>query len=78
MEYGYPQDRPRIALVAFKNQIVRSLKRRGYKLEKNNLVLKSSEDNQLIFRWPKPKYIEPKRFGWPKNGVLVTKHPHII
>jgi len=67
LEYGYPQDRPRIALVAFKKRIVRTLVRSGYILEKDNLKLKYEPNEKHVFKWPKPKYKNPKDLDWPKK-----------
>ncbi|RRQ48373.1 DNA cytosine methyltransferase [Maribacter algicola] len=67
LEYGYPQDRPRIALVAFKKKIVKSLVKAGQVMEKDNFKLKHKQTDNLVFRWPKPKYKNPKSFDWPKK-----------
>jgi DNA (cytosine-5)-methyltransferase 1 len=67
LDYGYPQDRQRIALVAFKNKIVKSLIRSGYRLEKNNTILKSTETDNFVFKWPKRKYENPKKLAWPSK-----------
>lgn len=67
LEYGYAQDRPRIALVAFKKVIIDTLVDKGYRIEKDNYILKSSDENNFVFRWPKPIFEKPKTFGWPKK-----------
>lgn len=66
LEYGVPQDRPRIALVGFRKEIVRELERRGYVFETDNEKLKTSSDN-FIFRWPSVKYTSPKKLDWPRK-----------
>lgn len=67
IKYGYPQDRPRIALVAFKKELVDKLIKNGFVLNQNNENLKNSEDQKLIFKWPKQKHTEPKLLDWPKK-----------
>lgn len=78
LEYGYPQDRPRIALVAFKKRIVRALVRSGYILEKDNLKLKYEPNEKYVFNWPKPKYKNPKDLDWPRKwsfGNAINDYP---
>ncbi len=71
LEYGYPQNRPRIALVAFQKKIIRSLETKGFILEKNNDKLKTPhETDNYIFKWPQPKYENPKSFNWPKKWAF--------
>lgn len=80
LEYGYPQDRPRIALVAFQTQIVDALLNAGYKLEKDNRQLKRDKQSKFVFKWPSPKYEDPKKLDWPKKtvyGSKIEKHPAI-
>lgn len=67
LEYGYPQDRPRIALVAFKKKIVKALIKSGYELEHDNIKLKYNPNEKLLFKWPKPKYKHPKKLEWPRK-----------
>jgi DNA (cytosine-5)-methyltransferase 1 len=67
LEYGYAQDRPRIALVAFKKVIINTLVDKGYRIEKDNYILKFSDENNFAFRWPKPMFVKPKTFEWPKK-----------
>ena len=67
LEYGYPQDRPRVALVAFSNKIVDVLVNSDYSVNKNNYSLKYEHSEKLVFRWPKPKYKSPKSLAWPKK-----------
>lgn len=67
LDYGFPQDRPRIALVGFKNKIINKLKKSGFIFEKNNKTLKESNNHNFIFRWPKIKFKNPKLLNWPKK-----------
>ncbi len=67
LEYGHPQDRPRIALVAFKKVIISTLEKAGYVLEFDNRILKFNHSDKLIFKWPKPLFENPKGLNWPKK-----------
>ncbi len=67
LEYGYPQDRPRIALVAFQKKIIKKLVKSGFKLEFDNFKLKFEHQENMVFKWPKPVYIKPKSLEWPKK-----------
>ncbi|MBH1959615.1 MAG: DNA cytosine methyltransferase [Flavobacteriia bacterium] len=76
LEYGYPQDRPRIALVAFKKTICHVLQAGGYTLEFDNNILKFEHSDDLLFRWPEPLFKNPKNLNWPakwKFGNDVTE-----
>lgn len=70
LEYGYPQDRPRIALVAFKKNICNSLKRAGYLMEFDNTKLKYEHSDNLLFRWPEPVFKKPKSLDWPAKWIF--------
>lgn len=72
LEYGFPQDRPRIAMVGFKKQIVDILKTSGFIFEKDNTILKESNNDDYIFRWPKIKFKNPKELNWPKKWDFNT------
>lgn len=65
LNYGYPQDRPRIALIAFQQEIVTRLTEAGYLAEKNNVALSGAERERFVFRWPVRVYTDPKSFNWP-------------
>jgi DNA (cytosine-5)-methyltransferase 1 len=67
LEYGYAQDRPRIALVAFKTEIIDTLVLNGFNFNSDNQYLKFSDDDNLVFKWPKPLFIKPKTLEWPKR-----------
>lgn len=67
IDYGHPQDRPRIALVAFRRDIVSKLKKAGYLIEKNNSLLKGDRNEKYIFRWPQPTHENVKKMIWPKK-----------
>ncbi|MEC7264455.1 MAG: DNA cytosine methyltransferase [Bacteroidota bacterium] len=78
LEYGHPQDRPRVALVAFRKEIIEALVGAGYKLEKNNQLLKYDDSDKFVFRWPIPKYKNPKSKMWPKKwkfGNNISDYP---
>ncbi len=64
LNLGIPQDRPRLAMVGFKKPIIKKLLKAGYKL-----LLEKPEDNieELIFKWPKNKFTDPKKIDWPKT-----------
>ncbi|HEY9002037.1 MAG TPA: DNA cytosine methyltransferase [Mucilaginibacter sp.] len=68
LNYGYAQDRPRIALVAFKKEIIERLVNAGYKLEKDNFLLKSNGTEKFVFKWPEPACKEPKMLKWPQKS----------
>lgn len=72
LDYGFPQDRRRIALVAFKNNIVKSLTKNGYCLEKDNNELRSGNEN-LVFKWPVKKYADAKGMEWPGRWDFGSK-----
>ncbi|MFH6988350.1 DNA cytosine methyltransferase [Flavobacterium collinsii] len=67
LEYGYAQDRSRIALVAFKKEIIDTLIINGYEYNTDNQYLKFSSDDNLVFKWPKPLFENPKALDWPKR-----------
>lgn len=78
LEYGFPQDRPRIALVAFQKKIVRKIKKAGYQMVFDNNQLKNHHKNDFLFRWPKPTYKNPKEIKWPgkwKFGNKMKEYP---
>lgn len=78
INYGYPQDRPRIALIAFKKEIVEKLVENGYQLNQDNKYLRNCEDQNLIFNWPKAKYTQPKLFDWPKKWNFGNKKANTL
>lgn len=63
LDYGIPQDRPRIALVGFKKEIIKTLESNGFKRKVND----DSYSDRLIFKFPKSTLIEPKLLKWPKK-----------
>ncbi len=66
LEYGFPQDRPRLVLVAFQEGVVSSLIKRGYIAETNNEALWKKHDDKHIFNWPAKKFPQIKEEEWPK------------
>jgi DNA (cytosine-5)-methyltransferase 1 len=67
LDYGFPQDRGRIVLVGFKKALVSKLVNCGYKLEKDGKVLKQTDDNGYVFKWPRTTDINPKSIKWPSS-----------
>jgi len=67
INYGHPQDRPRIALVAFRRDIISKIKKAGYIIEKDNSLLKGDRNDKYAFRWPKPTHENVKKMNWPKK-----------
>ncbi|WP_458119958.1 DNA cytosine methyltransferase [Paenibacillus sp. Z6-24] len=81
LNYGFPQDRPRIIVVAFLNQVVEHMQSKGFVLERNNDILKRNSDDRFIFRWPLIKFENPKIFQWPKKwefGSTVFEEAKLI
>lgn len=73
LEYGIPQDRKRVALVGFKNEIIEVLLNSGYLLQKENDSLKDSKHNKYVFNWPKSKFKSPKKFNWPNKWKFKSR-----
>jgi DNA (cytosine-5)-methyltransferase 1 len=67
LNYGYPQDRPRIALVAFQKKICKKLEKAGYFLKFDNEILNFSQCEKLVFKWPKLVFKNPKALDWPSK-----------
>lgn len=68
LNYGFPQDRPRVIVVAFLNDVVDSLVNKGYINEKNNEILKRTNSSEYVFKWPKMLFEDPKKsIYWPKK-----------
>ncbi|GIP22903.1 DNA cytosine methyltransferase [Paenibacillus sp. J22TS3] len=64
LNYGFPQDRPRIIVVGFKKKIFRKLVRNGYR---DNSVERLMNDDKSIFKFPEAKLILPKKsINWPQ------------
>ena len=65
LEYGFPQDRPRLVLVAFQKNIIAKLKANDYILETRNNILWKGNNKKYIFNWPTKKYPGIKDAEWP-------------
>ncbi|HBQ61028.1 MAG TPA: hypothetical protein DD671_15780, partial [Balneolaceae bacterium] len=78
MEYGIPQDRDRLTLVAFKREIIDTLKKDGFKDIRNKKKLKYSGNEDFIFKWPEIVCESPKDQNWPGEwsfGKKASKDP---
>ena len=73
LEYGFPQDRPRVVLVGFRNDIVETLENAGFLLEKENKKLKTEASEDVIFKWPTIKYVNPKKQNWPTKWAFGSR-----
>lgn len=67
LNYGFPQDRPRIIVVAFLNEVIETLQLKGYIFESDNEILKRTDNMNYIFKWPKLLFENPKAIVWPKK-----------
>ncbi|WP_160118417.1 DNA cytosine methyltransferase [Bacillus sp. V59.32b] len=68
LEYGIPQDRPRIIVVGFRKEIVSKLLGAGFSLSHDNQKLKNTNSEELIFKWPKVLFHDPKNsIDWPNR-----------
>lgn len=76
LEYGLPQDRPRVVLVGFRNDIVETLENAGFLLEKDNEKLKKEAIDNVIFRWPTIQYEDPKKQKWPTKWSFGSRIKH--
>ncbi|WP_181454777.1 DNA cytosine methyltransferase [Paenibacillus dendritiformis] len=66
LTYGLPQDRARVIVVGFRNDIVNKLKDEGYIVSHDNDLLKNSNQNNFVFKWPKIRFNNPKKdVQWP-------------
>lgn len=82
LSYGLPQDRPRLIVVGFRKGIVRRLIAGGFNFSKDNVLLKTTDSENFIFRWPKVQFVNAKlSVNWPtiwtygNNEVGVTNIP---
>lgn len=68
INYGLPQDRPRIIVVAFHNSVVKKLTASGFIKEHNNELLRNTDKTDFVFKWPKVLFQDPKKsVQWPKK-----------
>lgn len=66
--YGFPQDRPRLIVVGFQKEVVRTLKKHGYNECYDNSLLKNTNRDDFIFKWPKILFSNPKtNVDWPSQ-----------
>ncbi len=73
LEYGLPQDRPRVVLVGFRNDVVNTLTNAGYRLEKDNNTLKAQTSDDIIFRWPLVTFPDVKNQKWPSKWPFKSR-----
>lgn len=73
LEYGLPQDRPRVVVVGFRNDIINTLTGAGFILEKDNNVLKGQTSDNTIFRWPLVTFPEAKNQKWPSRWPFKSR-----
>lgn len=59
LEFGVPQDRPRIALVGLRNDLTDALEKAGFS--------KDLDQSNSIFKFPSPTFESPKKKNWPKK-----------
>ncbi|WP_339317606.1 DNA cytosine methyltransferase [Paenibacillus sp. FSL R10-2734] len=66
LSYGLPQDRPRIIVVGFRKGIVRRLLAGGFIFSMDNALLKTTDNDNFIFKWPKVQFENVKiSVDWP-------------
>lgn len=65
LEFGVPQDRPRIALVGLRNDLIDVLESAGY--------TKNIDQPNSIFSFPLPIFETPKKEIWPKKWIFQSE-----
>ena len=73
LSYGYPQDRPRLTIVAFRKEIMEKLQSFGYLVSPTTYKEMDLDDEKLAFRWPKRVFENPKSMAWPTKTPFGTK-----
>lgn len=74
LSYGFPQDRPRLIVVGFRKGIVRRLKAAGFNLTLDNNVLRTAEEDNFVFRWPKIIFENVKaNVPWPNTWNFMSE-----
>ncbi len=73
LEYGVPQDRPRLVLVAFRQNIIDTLSENKFVFETDDIKLKNSSDVNYVFKWPQVLFNNPKDNEWPKIWEFKSK-----
>ncbi len=64
LEYGVPQDRDRLTLVAFRKRIVSALVKAGFADD----VGVRTDDREPVFAWPVLPYVGAREQPWPKTS----------
>ncbi|MCF8011353.1 MAG: DNA cytosine methyltransferase [Clostridiales bacterium] len=81
LDYGIPQDRHRVFVIGFRNDIIDELSKRGLNVPTNEdlsnylqLNTPDSRDN-LVFRWPQKLFQseDPRSFNWPEKWSFRDK-----
>lgn len=65
LDYGIPQDRPRLTMVAFRRPIINTLKKAGFRNVNKKELLKYKGDEEYIFKWPTISCPNAKEQSWP-------------